>query len=263
MSQVIDVCEWDSGDTASVPSLSLSRKRPWDIEKQPSNDVYSCYENGHGNKNATGSAEFVVDLELADEAEVSVSPHIRKRRGVVKSGRSVEIDGVGKCVKILKGVPAPEKDVDSEDSEQTCLDDGSATKRSRKLSTSKASSNASGQQWRASAWDDLLSELADYRKIHGHCNVPQRYSENTKLAKWVKHQRTHCRFHLEGKASPMTLSRIQELESLGFEWKPSISRRKLTPKKSNLDDDDVTRVREGSWSHQSMCKSTASRRDHK
>jgi hypothetical protein len=30
-----------------------------------------------------------------------------------------------------------------------------------------------------------LSELADYRKIHGHCNVPAKYSENTKLGNWV------------------------------------------------------------------------------
>jgi hypothetical protein len=31
-------------------------------------------------------------------------------------------------------------------------------------------------------WEDLLRELAEYRKIHGHCNVPQSYSENSKLS---------------------------------------------------------------------------------
>jgi hypothetical protein len=30
-------------------------------------------------------------------------------------------------------------------------------------------------------WGDRLGELGDYRKIYGHCNVPRRYSENTKL----------------------------------------------------------------------------------
>jgi hypothetical protein len=30
----------------------------------------------------------------------------------------------------------------------------------------------------ASAWEDQLSELADYWKIHGHCNVPKNYSKN-------------------------------------------------------------------------------------
>jgi hypothetical protein len=32
-------------------------------------------------------------------------------------------------------------------------------------------------------WEDHLSELAYFRKIHGHCNVPRSYSENTKLGK--------------------------------------------------------------------------------
>jgi hypothetical protein len=63
-----------------------------------------------------------------------------------------------------------------------------------------------------------MTELADYRKIHEHCNVPKNYSENTKLAYWVAHQRQHYKLHLQGKRSSMTLPRIQELESLGFEW---------------------------------------------
>jgi hypothetical protein len=33
-----------------------------------------------------------------------------------------------------------------------------------------------------SIWEDLLRELAEYRKIRGHCNVPQSYSENSKLS---------------------------------------------------------------------------------
>jgi hypothetical protein len=69
------------------------------------------------------------------------------------------------------------------------------------------------------AREDRLSELADYRKIHGHCNVPHSYSENSKLANWVGKQRYDYRLQVEGKTSYMTLSRIQELESLGFEWK--------------------------------------------
>jgi hypothetical protein len=149
------LCEGDSDDdnrewpnTASIPSLSLSRKRPRDIEKQPSNDAYSCYENGPRNKNATGSAEFVVELELADEVEVS--PY-RKRRSDVKSYRSVEDDAAGKCAQILKEGNAIEKDVGSEDAHvadhresregidltQTGQDDRSAEKCYRKVSPSE------------------------------------------------------------------------------------------------------------------------------
>jgi hypothetical protein len=102
-----------------------------------------------------------------------------------------------------------------------------------------------GFEWdcHGATWEGRLSELADYRKIHGHCNVPSKYSENTKLATWVGNQRCQYRLHLEGKTSPITDFRIQKLESLGFEWKPSIGRGKGNPKKPNLDN-DTTRVRE-------------------
>jgi hypothetical protein len=78
-----------------------------------------------------------------------------------------------------------------------------------------------GFQWDCygAAWEDRLSELADYHKIHGHCNVPKRYSENSKLGTWVATQRRNYRLHLEGKKSTMMIAlRIQALESLGFEW---------------------------------------------
>jgi hypothetical protein len=68
------------------------------------------------------------------------------------------------------------------------------------------------------SWEDCLSALADYRKCNGHCNVPDRYSKNPKMANWVSTQRKQYNLHVKGKSSCMTLSRIQALESLGFEW---------------------------------------------
>jgi hypothetical protein len=245
MSQVIGLCD-DSDDneewpnTASVPSLPVSRKRPRDREES-STDAHPHNENGPGKNIATGSAEFAVDLELADELEVSVSPH-RKRRDVMKSESSVKNDAAGNCAQSLEGVKATEKDVGSEDtqvaghreshegieaaashpmnsdSKQTSQDDGSANKHSQKAPTSKPPSHASGRQWRVSPWEYRLSELADYRKINGHCNVPHNYSENTKMFNWVNNQRSQYRLHVNRKKTSMTLSRIQELESIGFEW---------------------------------------------
>lgn len=68
------------------------------------------------------------------------------------------------------------------------------------------------------AWSERVNELADFRKIYMHCNVPSNYSENSQLATWVKCQRRQYKLHAEGKASNMTTLRISELESLGFEW---------------------------------------------
>jgi hypothetical protein len=64
-----------------------------------------------------------------------------------------------------------------------------------------------GFEWQidVAIWEDRLSELADYRKIHGHCNVLQNYSENSKLATWVGTQRNNT-FHREGETSYMTNS---------------------------------------------------------
>jgi hypothetical protein len=185
----------------------------------------------------------------------------------VKIERSEKKEAAGECALILKRDHATEEDAGSEDaqvsghrgsdegiaaavshpmsldSEQTSRDDSSTDKHSRKRSTSKAHSKKSRRQWRASVWGDRLSELADFRKIHGHCNVPKNYSENSMLAIWVGTQRDTYRLHLVGKTSPMTLSRIQELENLGVEWKPHNSRKKGNPKKPSLDD-DTTLVRE-------------------
>jgi hypothetical protein len=78
-------------------------------------------------------------------------------------------------------------------------------------------SNASGQRGRV-AWEDGLSKLEEYCEINGHYNVPKNYSENQKLGTWVAHQRYHYKLHPEGKKSSLTPFRIQEFESLGFEW---------------------------------------------
>jgi hypothetical protein len=218
-------------NTASVPSLALTRKRLRDMEES-SNNAHPSHENGLGNKNASVSAEFVVDLELADRVEVSPN---KKRRGVVRGKRTGKNDTAGPCLQTLEGVEATEKSAGSEgeshkgidsapshpmnsDSEQTSQNDGSANEYSKKLSTSNPPSNASGRQWRVSAWEDRMSELADFREKHGHCNVPYNYCENSKLATWAATQKIHYRLHQEGKTSNMTTFRIQELESLGFDW---------------------------------------------
>jgi hypothetical protein len=58
---------------------------------------------------------------------------------------------------------------------------------------------------------DRLSELADYRKIHGHCNVPKATAK-TKLAKWVA---TQGDYRLHERKIVYDYQRIQELEA-GF-----------------------------------------------
>jgi hypothetical protein len=61
-----------------------------------------------------------------------------------------------------------------------------------------------------------LSELADYQKATGTAMSLQVQSENTNLVRGSETKRLQYRLHLKGKKS--SAPRIQELESLGFEW---------------------------------------------
>jgi len=38
-------------------------------------------------------------------------------------------------------------------------------------------------------WDTRFNELLEFKRKHGHCNVPQRYGHNKALGKWVHHNK--------------------------------------------------------------------------
>jgi hypothetical protein len=118
--------------------------------------------------------------------------------------------------------------VDVGNSEETSRYDGS-NNYSQKLSTSKPPS--ASRQRRVTIWEDRLSELADYRKIQGHCNVPKIYKEN--WAKYGSIPKGALQVAPRRKEIVMTFPRIQELESLGFEWN---SHRRLEDRLSELAD---------------------------
>ncbi|MEP2777532.1 MAG: Helicase associated domain protein [Luteolibacter sp.] len=75
---------------------------------------------------------------------------------------------------------------------------------------------AIGFQWRQkklNIWDEMFGKLLDYRRIHGNCNVPQRWEEDAELGRWVNTQRIHYR-----RGDIPDAERIRKLESIGFVW---------------------------------------------
>ena len=72
--------------------------------------------------------------------------------------------------------------------------------------------NSLGFVWdiRDGFWDRMFAALVEYKREHGHCNVPTKWSENPQLASWVVNQRT--RRALLGE------DRIRRLEEAGFQW---------------------------------------------
>ena len=67
-------------------------------------------------------------------------------------------------------------------------------------------------------WQDRFDELLKFRHENGHCIVPQFYSQNKCLGKWVSKQREQYKLYLNGKASHMTQERIDKLNNIGFVW---------------------------------------------
>jgi Helicase associated domain len=78
------------------------------------------------------------------------------------------------------------------------------------------------------AWGDRLHELEEFRKAYMHCNVPSNFSDNPRLATWIKCQRRQYKLYMEGKPSNMTPQRIHHLESLGFEWELRVYKKQRT-----------------------------------
>ncbi|CAB9514981.1 helicase [Seminavis robusta] len=70
------------------------------------------------------------------------------------------------------------------------------------------------------AWEEKFRELLAYKRIHGNCEVPTKYSANPALGRWVSTQRSAYKDFIEtGDTSKMTDERRARLESVGFKWK--------------------------------------------
>ena len=61
-------------------------------------------------------------------------------------------------------------------------------------------------------WRGMYLRLLEYKRVHGDCNVPQKWLKDRKLAGWVRTQREKKTL---GKVSA---ERIRLLDNLGFEW---------------------------------------------
>ena len=76
-------------------------------------------------------------------------------------------------------------------------------------------------------WYERLHELERYKQQHGHCNVPQNYLADKRLANWVNKQRMEKNRFDDNKSgkngvrsadTSMTERRIALLEHIGFTW---------------------------------------------
>ncbi len=62
------------------------------------------------------------------------------------------------------------------------------------------------------AWDDMFSELVNFFKLHGHCNVPDNWTAQPELSRWVAMQRRKKRQNL------LAAELVSQMEEIGFAW---------------------------------------------
>jgi hypothetical protein len=86
------------------------------------------------------------------------------------------------------------------------LDEG----RSRRL-------DAIGFEWDSdeAVWKEMFSALALFKSQHGHCDVPQKWRQNKKLATWISTQRQRK------KRGKLSVIRVKRLEDIGVTWSPA------------------------------------------
>jgi len=67
-------------------------------------------------------------------------------------------------------------------------------------------------------WLARFKELVAFRKLTGHCNVPQRYAHNIPLGKWVHQQRQEFKILPDARAPKYLSRRFKALIDVGFEF---------------------------------------------
>ena len=81
--------------------------------------------------------------------------------------------------------------------------------------------SSGGGQRDDAGWEAQLAKLKHYKAEHGDCNVPQDWSEDPTLVRWVGRQRTGKRKLDRGEPSyGMTAARAAKLDALAFNWAP-------------------------------------------
>eukprot|EP00978_Attheya_sp_CCMP212_P025625 scaffold82791_cov49-Attheya_sp.AAC.2 len=68
-------------------------------------------------------------------------------------------------------------------------------------------------KYRSTTWDKRFQEVVDFKKVKGHADVATNCGP---LGTWISNQRRHYRLLKEGKDSPLTIDRLEKLESIGF-----------------------------------------------
>ena len=69
-------------------------------------------------------------------------------------------------------------------------------------------------------WQRNFEALAEFKRIHGHLDVPKHYPANPRLPEWVKTQITQYHAKQDGKKHQLSDEREKLMTDLGVQWPP-------------------------------------------
>ncbi|GFH51519.1 hypothetical protein CTEN210_07995 [Chaetoceros tenuissimus] len=69
-------------------------------------------------------------------------------------------------------------------------------------------------------FEQRVEQLLEFKKVHGHVNVPQKYTLNPSLGRWCNNKRIAYREKKSGKVSKHAIleEHINRLNEIGFKW---------------------------------------------
>uniref|UniRef100_A0A7S3V7X2 Helicase-associated domain-containing protein n=1 Tax=Chaetoceros debilis TaxID=122233 RepID=A0A7S3V7X2_9STRA len=71
------------------------------------------------------------------------------------------------------------------------------------------------------SFDQRVEDLKDFKKIHGHCNVPYSHAPDPSLGTWCSEMRKGYKVikaDSEGRRNGLNVDKIKRLEDIGFQW---------------------------------------------
>lgn len=69
-------------------------------------------------------------------------------------------------------------------------------------------------------FEQRVEQLLEFKKVHGHVNVPQKYTSNPSLGRWCNNKRIAYREKKSGKVTKHAIleEHINRLNDIGFKW---------------------------------------------
>ncbi|GFH59833.1 hypothetical protein CTEN210_16309 [Chaetoceros tenuissimus] len=167
---------------------------------------------GRPKRKSTHNVSYEIKYDVKEE------PVKKRGRGRPRKTPLKENDGnANVTTKRGRGRPrkTPLKEVD------TNAKNKSSSGNNRKNSKKKVNSKTNSKKGKLTSFDQRVNELANFKRKHGHMDVPSKYGPNQQLSNFCQNFRYSYGMHKRGLKPIMLVNdeRIEKLKAIGFDFK--------------------------------------------